>query len=388
MVGYTQFSRDSAPADRKKLWNPSKTLGIINMDPGYQCITCIGYAPSQRRRCRNPIRKDNRDFITETLDEIAYLHPNNPAVMSRLRAIASPALCVRYHQNQDETVLKQWQSKIQQLPDIEDSKPARSIKSSKKQEPERDESKDALKEQLREMRELLARLQEEINSQRYQDQKYQRVDEQLEKDREEEESRRWRREEKDKKAKRQEKERLEKERLEKERLEKERLEKERREREEKKRRESEQAASNERIRTRAQKLRQEREREERETKQKEREEWGQSWTKYQERWVRFKASTSREGDFRDAIPWPVKSGSYRDVKASNVKEFFERAVPKDANMARVMRKECQKWHPDMINRLPRSSQLTDVDRMMVDMICREITKLLNASADRSAQFLG
>ncbi len=91
---------------------------------------------------------------------------------------------------------------------------------------------------------------------------------------------------------------------------------------------------------------------------------------------------------RDEIPWPVKSGSYKDVRDGKVHEFLTKAVPRDANVAKVTRKECQKWHPDAMHRLLRGSQLTDVDQMMLDMICRKVTGLLNASAGRSADFLG
>ena len=392
MVGHAQFSCDAKSAERKKLWNPSKTLGIINTDSGYQCITCIGYAPSQGRRCRNPIRADNREFITETLDDIAYLHPDSPAIASRLRAIAGPALCVRYHQNQAETVVMQWQRKLQQLPQIGERKPTKPIKRSKKQEFIKDQSVGDVKEQLREARELLAKLQGEINNERHQDQGSERREEQVAKDREEERERRrsekMEREARTREKERLEKERLEKERLEKKRLEKERLDKERIEREEKKRREREQAANNERIRQRAQKVREEREREKREREEKEGEEWGQSWIKYQERWVHFRASASREGNIKDVIPWPVKSGSYCDVTASKVKEFLERAVPRDTHRAKLLRKECLKWHPDMICRWLRGYPLTEVNQMMVDMICRVITDLLNNSSGRSAEFLG
>jgi hypothetical protein len=305
----------------------------------------------------------------------------------------------------------QWQRKLQQLkPQIGKRRPTKPIQSSKNQDFTLDQSIEDVQEQLRETRELLAKLEEEVNSQRHQSQWYERREEQVAKDRQEEHKHR-RSEEMDRKARRQEKERLEKERLEKERLEKERLEKkrlekerlekerldkERRERKEKKRRELEQAAYNERIHQRSQKVREERERKKSEREQKEKEEWDQSWTKYQERWVDFRAYASSEGNvrdairgaIRDAIPWPVKSGSYRDVNASNVKEFLRRAVPRDANKAKLMRKECQKWHPDKIHYLLRGSQLTGVDQMMFDMICREITDLLNNSAGRSAEFLG
>ncbi len=369
MVVHTQFSRHATSADKKKLWDPSEILGIINTDPGYQCITCVGYAPSQRRRCRIALRKDNRDLIEETLDDIAYLSPDSSAVISRLREIAGPALCVRYHQGQAETIVMQWKRKIQQLkPKIEERKPTSSARCSKKQESAQNQKVEDLQDELREMRELLAKLREEINGQRHEGQGSERREEQIAKDKEE--RKRRRREEIDREARRLEKERVEKERLKKERLKKERLEKERLEKENKEREE---------------KIRRKREKQE---GQKEREEWDQCWTKYQERWVDFRASATREGDLRDAIPWPVKSGSYSHVNASNVREFLQRAVPSDANMAKLMRKECQRWHPDTIHCWLRGSQLSDVEDIMIGMICRVVTDFLNSSAGRSDEFLG
>ena len=384
MIDYSQFSPHTISTEKARLWNPSKTLGIIN--PDYDCLTCIGYAPSQGRRCRNPNRADNRALISRTPDEIAYLSPNSPAVMSRLRAIAGPALCVRYHQGQADTVVMQWQSKIQRLkPQAGKRKPTKSVQSSRLQESARDRQVEDLQDQLKEMKEAMARLREEIDSQRKQSQEYEGPEERAVKDRQEQERKQRRREETDRETKRKENERLEKERLERERLEKERLAEEKRKEEQKQRQEREKAAANERIRQRAQKLREKREREKREKEQKEREGWDELWAKYQERWAHFKTSASdiREGNFRDAIPWPVKSGSYSDVKDQNVKEFFQNAVPRDENMVKLMRKECLKWHPD---RWLREARLGDDDKSMVEMICRVVTELLNGSAGRSSEF--
>jgi hypothetical protein len=153
-----------------------------------------------------------------------------------------------------------------------------------------------------------------------------------------------------------------------------------------KRREREQEAYRDHLRQQAQRGRERSQK--RQRRQEDRGGWGQSWTRYQEEWVSFKASASRETNIRDAIPWPVKSGSYRDVTAANVKEFFNQAVPSDANLATLMKKECLKWHPDKINSLLRDFQLSRVDKAMVDMICGVITDSLNSCAGRSSNFLG
>ncbi|KUJ09991.1 uncharacterized protein LY89DRAFT_597226 [Mollisia scopiformis] len=311
----------------------------------------------------------------DTLDEISYLDPASPEVISRLRTIASRALCVRYHQNQADEIVMQWKSSIQQLPGKCEREPTKPMRSSKKQDSVKDESVEDMKSQIREMRELLAKLQdkqqENAEDRRKFDQGQHRQEEQARRA-DEKERRRRKKEQEEREAKRQEEERLEKER---------------KDRERKEQREREQAAYSERLRQRAQKRREERERERKENEQKEKEQWSQLWTKYEARWVQFKSSASSEAALRDSIPWPVKSGSYRDVKASAVEEFFEKAVPKDSGMAKRLRKECMKWHPDSISRSPHADRFTTTDRMMADMICRVVTSLIDSSAGRSAEFL-
>lgn len=385
MVNYNQFSPRTVSTENSRLWNPSKTLEIIN--PDRDCLTCVGQAPTQGRRCRLPIRADNRALIMRTLDDIAYLPPDSPAVMSRLRAIAGPALCVNYHQNQDETIVKQWQSKIQSL-EPPKRKSAKSTQSSRRQESARHQEVEDLRNQLKEMMEAMAKLKEECDSPGRRSQERTEAEERIAKERQEAERIRRRREERQKEARRKESERLETERLAQEKRgkeEKERLAKEKREKEERQRREREDAAAaNERIHQRAQKRREESKREKREKEQSERTEWDQLWAKYQERWTELKtpASGTRESNIRDAIPWPVKSGAYRDVKASNVKEFFQKAVSREEDMPKLMRKECLNWHPDKRPNWLQGVRLSDVDEMMVDMIYCVVSGLLAKSTGR------
>jgi len=284
-----------------------------------------------------------------------------------------------------------WQNNIQQLkPQIGERTRGTTtrVQSIKK---ENDDSMEELRAQLREMKELLAKMQQDregyesreesaAKNRREEERERRREARRVEKERLEKEGLEEERLEKE----RLEEARLEKERVEKERLAKERLDKERKEREEKERLEGERAAQNERIRERAQKRRENAEREKRERERKEREEWDQLWTKYQERWEQFRSPAPREGNIRDAIPWPVKSASYSDVNASNVKEFLEKAMPKDANVAQLRKKECLKWHSDRFPRLLRGSHLPDVEQMMVNMIIRVVTDLINESARRSS----
>lgn len=418
MVVSAQYYRhNTVSSERKKLWDPYETLGIFNTDPGYGGITCIGNAPTQGRRCRNPIRADNRSFINAVLSEISFLPPDSPVVLSRLQSIAGPALCVAKHQSQAESVMLQWKRNIQQLkrqPEFQEERtrmPPRNNKqdSGKVQKPSIHE----FQRRMRELEELLATLEQERDDEAEQSRGQVRREERGAQRRRKAEQTRQMNEEMEREAKREEKRRVEKERLEEERLERERqeeerlrkerlerekreeerLERERKEKEDANRRKQEQAAHNERIRQRAQKRREDQQREKREAELREQEEFDQAWSKYQSLWTAFRASssntTSDEGNIREAIPWPVKSGSHRDVNASNVRDFLQRAVAKEGNnSSSLLRKECQKWHPDRMGRLPRGVTLTDVDRMMIEMICRVVTELLNKSSGRSSEFLG
>jgi hypothetical protein len=188
------------------------------------------------------------------------------------------------------------------------------------------------------------------------------------------------------KREREERERKEREEEEK-RQEEERKKKEQEEKEKREQKAREEAARKVRKEREAKKLREELERKERERLRKEREEWDQSWTNYQAQWVKFKASKPRPLTLRQSIPWPVKSGAYGDVAASSVKEFMVMAVPRNGDIAKLMRKECQKWHPDMVDKWLQGTKISEVDRYMLDMICRVVTEVLNKTAGRASDLV-
>jgi len=104
-------SFDSIPKTKqKKIWDAVEVLDIINPDRG--CLTCVGYAPSCRRRCRNPINAGNRATAFRLLDRIAYSKPQSPDTRKLLHELAKCALCLRNHQDQAHDVVAQWERKI------------------------------------------------------------------------------------------------------------------------------------------------------------------------------------------------------------------------------------------------------------------------------------
>jgi hypothetical protein len=388
MVRSTPFYHEPFSTESKKLWNPEKELEMVNPDRGY--MTCPGYAPSQGRRCRNRINMNSLGFITDIFNKIETIRPDSSVVVPQLRTILELGLC-HYHPNQAGTILARWQMHLQEVASqIRKPKPViptMPTQTYSEKEVKQERVIEELREQVRKMQDMLNKLQENKG----QPGPKKREEPTVKKEEEEEEKLEKERQEKERlENERLEKERLRKERLEKERLEKERLEKEkerkekeeteRKASEEKQRREREDAARNERIRQRAQRRREEEQRDKQEREKKVREEWDSLWTEYQERWEIFKSSPPSEKSVQKAVPWPVKSFSSRDVNYSNVKEFLREAIPRGVNLSSLLRKECIKWHPDrkMISGVLGGIQLTELDQIMVDLICRVVTELLDS----------
>jgi hypothetical protein len=97
-------------------WDPLATLDILNYDHGGR-FTCVGYAPSQHRRCRNPINQQNRNLARETLEEIAEVNPDYSLLSEDLRELAETCLCVRYHKTEENinAVLSNWKMVLEKL---------------------------------------------------------------------------------------------------------------------------------------------------------------------------------------------------------------------------------------------------------------------------------
>jgi hypothetical protein len=102
--------RSSFVDHKSPAWDPCAILEIVNPDRG--CLTCVGYAPSQHRRCRNLIAAGNQSCVYKMLDALANTPPESKSVESQLKQIAALSLCRRYHQNQADSVVDQWLSRI------------------------------------------------------------------------------------------------------------------------------------------------------------------------------------------------------------------------------------------------------------------------------------
>lgn len=394
-MGIQTFSRQNSSAlEQECSWDPAAILGIINRDT--RGFTCVGYAPSKGRRCQNPIAKCNRDRVFDMLDTLALSPSSSRKVASMLPKIAALSLCRRFHQDQADKVAEEWQARIASM------KPRNARTRSWRVEGDvsshstattatwrtRQPSPERPREKPRATRPTPA---QEKQRWRGEDDQSQRERERLEKELErmkEELERLWNdKREKDRQAK-EAKEKERKERKEKEKKDEEKREQKRKEQEKKdqERREQEKKAKQEREA----RDKNERERQERTKAAKGKEEWKNTWENYQRRWNKFKAtSASVQGDIHTAIPWPVKSGQYADVKdvgkgGANVEEFFRKGcleMGQPVLAYSLMGEESKKWHPDKLAALFKGAPTGAEEKELVTMIGQIVIKL-RAEAQR------
>lgn len=100
-------------------WIPTE---VLQFDPNYSGFTCMGFAPSKGRRCRNPIACANRQGAAKILLEMSGLHPQSQRVDCLLEELASRLLCRRWHQDQAAGITRQWQDDIDNHQAAEDDR--------------------------------------------------------------------------------------------------------------------------------------------------------------------------------------------------------------------------------------------------------------------------
>ncbi len=404
----TNRTRGSSNTTRaKKLWDPVSLFDIVDSSYGF---TCVGYAPSKGRRCHMRINQGNREFVLEKLENLAYIPPRNASVTKELKIIARTALCLNFHRDQVDDVHEQWlslikkkyprkpkpkQKKKPRRPVYEDPVSESETESSSEEDEESEthsesesetetsdehesDDDDEIQRLQEEVKALLKRLQEYERRKSLGSQKGAKMRQRETRQRQEQEEETKRRaaeaaEEERRRVEEEERRRAEEEQREVRRRAEEERRKEAKRQEEmrqKKRKEEEE---------RRQKEKERREREQREKAENEKAAWEQLWANYQQRWDDFKKNPPMVGRVTDGIPWPVRSGLLKDVVASKVEEFMEKAVP-----AGQRKKEILKWHEDKIRSWPRSHELTPADRMVLGMICRVLTEMLNRASARAS----
>ena len=91
-------------------WVPAE---VLQLDPYSLGFTCIGYAKTQGRRCRNHIAEANRQESAKLLLEMSRMDPCLQRLDSELEELASRLLCRRWHQDQAGEIERQWHRHIE-----------------------------------------------------------------------------------------------------------------------------------------------------------------------------------------------------------------------------------------------------------------------------------
>lgn len=91
---------------------PSMASRIDNIlqlhNPAKDKATCVGNAPSQKRRCWNPIAASNQSLAKGIADRLPQQLDNHAELWMSLRQLAQLALCQRNHQNQATHTAENW----------------------------------------------------------------------------------------------------------------------------------------------------------------------------------------------------------------------------------------------------------------------------------------
>ena len=411
-------------------WDAEDILGINNPARGHW--TCVGYAKSKGRRCQIEANQHNRAAAAVLLRSLARGSHTEQELRDILHEIAERLLCQRFHQDQADYVATRWHALIAANPPVANSNrppiivggethtqtstssqsSGRSTASAAQSRYEDAEQRQDLLEVLRRFRaQWMAELEEaRERSLREAEAELQRIrreaaeaEARLHRIRREAEAHeRAERERVDREAREQaERERLEREaeeQAERERIEREAQEQAERERLERKRAEQaraereraeQEAAARERLRRqqerreREEAARERREQAARERAEKEQQEWQQSWDTYERDWANMSRinTTEIDEDVKDSVPWPVKSGKWRDVNPDNVTKFLQHApdgvFDNRSRLRSLLRRQAVRWHEDKIRQFfPRIAGARETLRLTV-----VVMQTINAMVD-------
>ena len=101
---------DDSPSTRFS-WSENLS-NIINVDPCSPPFTCVGWAPSQRRRCENKVAWSNRSYASKLIKEGTIQFLRGEDVLCILKELAPRVLCQNRHQYQAMEMVCCWQKMI------------------------------------------------------------------------------------------------------------------------------------------------------------------------------------------------------------------------------------------------------------------------------------
>ena len=389
-------------------WDPMEVLSLMN--PAKLAITCVGYAHSCRRRCRNVIAAHNIQSAKLVMRDLVKSGLSDEEVKNLLVNLAEYTLCRRSHQGQATVISGGWWRLLQDhrdneedhFSDTSDDSDGESDDTSSSSDSDSDDDDDddsnsgsgrrnrdvgnvplpadefvaSLERLQREFNDLLQRqrqhlllgsdrpapstrpaiqAQQSSTGQAHHDKVkiHQRLDRQAAKlDAAQLQAERHCREEAYLLTQREREEARERLRREKAQAEKARREEaDRQAAREKARREAEAKRLRQEAAA-AEKARQECQRQNRERQQQQTrtQTWDDAWLRYEQAWSQISSSgMPSDVDLRKSTIWPTKTGLYSSCSEGDVKLFF---ISQPGSVSRnVIRRQALRWHPDRAVRL-------------------------------------
>lgn len=385
------------------------------VNPDKMSITCVGYAPSCGRRCRNPIAYRNVQAAKAVMKKVIGPGVKDADLKGMLYDLAEYTLCRRYHQGQATEVSARWFGMVQRNRDDEedrgsdtsndddnnsdDEASSTSCSSTDSNDDDNNDNTEELRRRFDEL-ETLQREFEELRQRQRQSlqdrvsrSNHNRQARQPQGNRQEScELRRSpttherrdhgealrnaeqvRQEEAYRIAQRNKetaREQLRRDRAEQaKREEAQRQAQTQREAEAKAEAEAEAKA---RAEAEAENARLDRERQAKEEKERQSRlsSWETAWLRYEAAWAEISPNGAHiDTDIRSSQIWPTKSGSFASCCEDDVRAFF-RCQPGDVSR-RILRRQALRWHPDRAARLFASV----ADEVVVGELLRTVTMI-------------
>lgn len=118
---------------------------------------------------------------------------------------------------------------------------------------------------------------------------------------------------------------------------------------------------------------------------KKRKAWGEAWESYTRKWDELEKETETKVG-KPSIPWPVESGSRKDLGFKEVERFFLWAPtsgqPTEAQLGKILKLERVRWHPDKMHRRFRGQDVGEDVMQAVTMVFQFIDTMWSELKDR------
>ncbi|KAM3073717.1 hypothetical protein ACMFMF_006920 [Clarireedia jacksonii] len=111
--------------------------------------------------------------------------------------------------------------------------------------------------------------------------------------------------------------------------------------------------------------------------------WSEKWETYIKKWEELGKNSTTVAIA--SIPWPVESGSRKDIKPEEIRRFFLYAPssgqPTEAQLTKVLKLERVRWHPDKIQQKLGGQDVDEAVMQAVTAVFQIIDRMWSESRD-------